>query len=71
MTNDQLEEIEKKLDLRTGTIRVEITIKGNSLHDLSGEYHREENSNIVRLRQGSMLRYIDTDAIVAIGVLKI
>lgn len=71
MTNDQLTEIEKKLDLRTGTVRVEITIKGNSMHDLSGEYHRDENSDIIGLRQGSMLRYIDIDAVVAIGVLKI
>lgn len=67
MKHEQLCKIEE--DLRhKNTQFVEIFFNGSTLNSIAGEYHRDENSDLIRLTRGISTHYIDIESVSAIGV---
>lgn len=74
MTNEQLNDVEHNLGLDSTQqkgfepFRVEIFLKGHDIA-LTGDYERRHHSDLVLLRRGISVHWIDIDSIAAIGVI--
>lgn len=67
MNHEQLCKIEQQLQ-NAKSNSVEIFVKGSGSYSITGEYHRDENSDLIRLTRGISTHYIDIESVSAIGV---
>lgn len=67
MKHEQLCKIEEELH-RINTQTVEIFFNGLPLNSVVGEYHRDQNSDLIRLTRGISTHWIDIESVSAIGV---